>query len=151
MNSHRVTVIDGPLPNPMPSPAETEPQFTTPPEHQSVLRELLEREPIFHRPEFGITRQDFKKMTAPEFWETTASGRRLSREFILDVLEKRYENPTRDTWEMRDFSCMQIAPDNFLATYTLAQGDRLSRRATIWRRTAVGWHIVYHQGTLIVS
>ena len=54
-----------------------------------------------------------------------------------------------DVWEVNGFHCLEIAPDNFLATYTLKQGERVSRRATIWRRTPEGWQIVYHQGTLV--
>jgi hypothetical protein len=37
-----------------------------------------------------------------------------------------------------------------LLTYTLLQNkQRLTRRATIWQRTAEGWKIVYHQGTIV--
>ncbi|HEX4029604.1 MAG TPA: hypothetical protein VHX20_04530 [Terracidiphilus sp.] len=39
--------------------------------------------------------------------------------------------------------------DVYLLTYTLLQdATRLTRRATIWQRTA-GWKIVYHQGTIV--
>lgn len=42
-----------------------------------------------------------------------------------------------------------VAPD--LATYQLAQGERLTRRASIWRETPSGWQIVYHQGTVMAG
>jgi hypothetical protein len=29
------------------------------------------------------------------------------------------------------------------------QGPRITRRATLWRRTAGGWKVLYHQGTLV--
>jgi len=51
-----------------------------------VLAELSAREPIFHRPEFGTSRADFERMTAEDFWETGASGRRYSRESVLNEL-----------------------------------------------------------------
>ncbi len=127
-----------------------EPQFVTAPEHIAVLEELMRREPLFHRAEFGTTRKDFEKMTAPEFREVSASGRRFSREFVLNTLEQRYEHPTEDVWEVGDFHCLEIAADNYLVTYTLIQGERITRRATIWRRTVDGWQIVYHQGTVVV-
>lgn len=57
------------------------------PELQSILDGLSAREPIFHRAEFGTTRADFEKMTAEDFWETGASGRIYSREFVLDLLD----------------------------------------------------------------
>jgi hypothetical protein len=37
-----------------------------------------------------------------------------------------------------------------LLTYTLLQDhERQTRRMTIWRSTADGWKIVYHQGTIV--
>jgi hypothetical protein len=114
-----------------------------------VLDELRRREPIFHRPEFATTRADLERITAEEFWEVGASGRRYSREFVLEVIEERGVTPPGDDWEMSDVRCQEIAADNFLFTYTLAQGPRITRRATIWRRTEEGWKIVYHQGTLV--
>ena len=126
-----------------------EPTLITDPKILDVLNELIQREPIFHRPEFGTTRVDFARMTESTFWEVGASGRRYSRQYVLDVLEKRYANQAEDVWEARDFHCLEIAVDNYLLTYTLIQGTRITRRATIWRRTAEGWKIVYHQGTVV--
>ncbi len=58
---------------------QMEPSLHTPQGLASVAAELSGREPIFHRPEFGTTRSDFEKMTADDFWEVGASGRRYSR------------------------------------------------------------------------
>ncbi|GLQ99662.1 nuclear transport factor 2 family protein [Dyella mobilis] len=118
---------------------------------QPVLDELKRREPIFHRPEFGTTRADFEAMTEADFWEVGASGRRYSRSYVLDVLEERSRHPVEDTWETSDFHCREIAADNYLLTYVLRQGERITRRATLWRRTAQGWKIVYHQGTVVAE
>jgi hypothetical protein len=129
--------------------ALTEPEPSTAPELADVLAELIAREPIFHRPECGTTRADFERMTAEDFWETGASGRRYSREFVLDELERRFSAPHDDVWEAKDFVCRELAPDVYLLTYTLLQEQRKTRRATIWQRTADGWRIIYHQGTLV--
>jgi len=118
----------------------------TAPEHMAVREELMKREPLFHRPEFGTKRSDFERMTAPTFWEVGASGRRFSRQFVLDTLERRYDSPTEEVWEVADFHCFEIATDNYLATYTLIQGERVTRRATIWRHTADGWQVLYATG-----
>ena len=72
------------------------PDVSTSPELQEVLAELTRREPIFHRAELGTTRTDFERMTAEDFWETGASGRRYSRQFVLDELEKRFAAPHED-------------------------------------------------------
>jgi hypothetical protein len=126
-----------------------EPTLSTAPHLLAVLDELKRREPIFHRPELGTTRADFENMTDPSFWEVGASGRRYSREFILDTLENRMLQGYEDIWETLDFHCLEIAPDNYLVTYTLLQGARVTRRATLWRRRSSGWKILYHQGTVV--
>jgi len=89
-------------------------------------------------------------MTAEDFWETGASGRRYSRSFVLDELERRFSTPHEDVWEARDFCCRGLGENMYLLTYTLLQDRRrLTRRATIWQRAADGWKILYHQGTIV--
>jgi len=129
----------------------TEPDLATATQHLVVLEELRRREPVFHRSEIGTTRADFERMTDDAFWEIGASGRRYSREYVLAVLDERRRNPAEDKWEVRDFHCAEIAADNYLVTYTLRQEERLTRRASIWRRTAAGWKIVFHQGTIVAD
>jgi hypothetical protein len=127
-----------------------EPDLATPPHLQEVLDELRRREPIFHHPGFGTSRADYMRMTTDDFWEIGASGQRYSRAFVLDVLEARLTNPVDESdWESRDFHVREIAPDVYLLTYTLHQGERLTRRSTIWRRADGGWKIVFHQGTVV--
>ena len=126
-------------------------ELITDPKLLPILDALKQREPIFHRPEFGITRQDFEAMTETDYWEVGASGRRYSRDYVLGVLEERFKHPLEEHWETSDFHCREIAVDNYLLTYTLKQGERITRRATLWRRTAQAWKIVYHQGTVVAD
>ena len=121
-------------------------------ETAAVMTELIRREPIFHRPEFGTTRADFEKMMAEDFWEVGASGRIYSRALVLDELEKRFSQPHEDAWETSGFQCRKLGPGVYLLTYSLVQdGTRRTRRSTIWQRSAEGWKILYHQGTIIQS
>ena len=113
---------------------------------------LRRREPIFHREEFGHTRADFERMTDAGFREVGASGRRYSRDYVLAMLEQRH----RDGWldeplPLEDFQCTPIDGQAYLVTYTLHQGERITRRATIWRRDGDDWKILYHQGTLAME
>ncbi len=127
-----------------------ESELETDPKIAYILEELKAREPIFHRPEFGTTRDDFESMTDRHFWEVGASGRRYSREYVINALGERYSTPHDDVWETRGFHCLELSADTYLITYTLTQnGSRVTRRATIWRRTSDGWKILYHQGTLV--
>jgi len=115
----------------------------------AVCAELAQREPIFHREEPGTSRAELERMTAPEFWEIGASGRRYSREHVIATLEQRYADAAPDRWQAEGFFCQELATDLYLLTYTLKQDARQTRRATIWRRVAQGWVVVFHQGTVI--
>ncbi len=122
------------------------------PPKSDVLAELERREPLFHRPEFGTTRAEFEAMTAPDFWEVGASGEIYSRERVWATLERRYAEPgywASDTWTASDFLCREVAPHAYLLTYTLRQGERQTRRLTVWRRTDDAWQVMYHQGTQV--
>lgn len=135
--------------SPPPMTHSAEPDLTTPSELLPVLEALRRREPIFHRPEFGSTRADFERMAVPDFWEIGASGQRYSRAHVLDVLEHRAPDPAEHAWKTHDFHCCALGPDTYLLTYTLEQGERVSRRSTIWRGSGDEWVIVFHQGTLV--
>lgn len=136
-----------------PRGATLKPWLTTEPGLREILQELRSREPVFHRPEQGTTRTDFEAMTDGDFWEVGASGRRYSREHVLEVLEDRHQVASHlaleDTWEVSDFACRQLGSDTYLLTYTLLQGQRKTRRVTVWRHSAQGWKIMFHQGTLV--
>jgi hypothetical protein len=127
-----------------------EPSLSTDPALHGILEELKSREPIFHRPGFGTTRVDFESMMDAGFWEIGASGRPYSSEYVLAELEQRHQQPHEDVWETSGFHCRELADDVYLLTYTLIQNEiRKTRRSTIWRRTEVGWKILFHQGTLV--
>jgi hypothetical protein len=120
-------------------------------ELRPILQELLPLEPIFHTRDFGLTRADFEKRMAPDYWEVGASGRCYSPEFILDFLAK---NPPVDAasagWRCSDHAIRQLGPNTYLLTYALRQGERLTRRSTVWQKTNEGWCILYHQGTIAI-
>lgn len=94
-------------------------------------------------------------MTAPDFWEIGASGRCYSRSYVLDELEQRYqvrgEDPLPASMQAGEFHCRQLGSEVYLITYTLLQGERKTRRSTIWEQTPNGWRAVFHQGTLVQS
>jgi len=131
----------------MPGPfTQTNPQLLP------ILHELLPLEPIFHTKDFGLTRPDFEKRMVQDYWEIGASGRRYSREFILELLLKNPPvNATSAGWQTSDHAVRQLGPDVYLLTYTLRQGERLTRRSTVWQKTSEGWCVLYHQGTIATS
>ncbi|MDV6305119.1 MULTISPECIES: DUF4440 domain-containing protein [Rhodococcus] len=133
--------------------AASEPDYDGSPE--LVLAELERREPIFHRREFGTTREDFDRLTDANFWETGASGRRYSREHVWAVLAQRYaSDPTGrhdSDWTASEFELREIAPNAYLLTYSLEQHNRFTRRMTLWQRREGDWRILYHQGTPVAG
>ena len=94
---------------------QSEPSLVTDDRLLDVLRELARREPLFHRRELVNSRADFERETADDFWETGASGRRYSREYVWAILKERYESSDQDEyeverWETRDFQLREVAP-----------------------------------------
>ena len=119
---------------------------------EQVLEELRSREPIFHTKRFGRTLEDFERSTAPDFWEVGASGRRYSRDFILDMRSREaLLDADAAGWKATGFGLRRVGPNSFLLTYTLDQQGRITRRATVWERAGEGWRIVYHQGTVVTA
>lgn len=126
----------------------------TTPECQDILKELKQREPIFHRREFGTSRAALENMTSESFWEIGASGRKYTRKDVINTLLERYRQQPIDAWETDKwhataFCCQKISENNYLLTYILIQGTRITRRSTIWQKDNDSWKIVYHQGTVV--
>jgi hypothetical protein len=130
---------------------EPEPVLVTDPTLMGVLAELRAREPLFHRRELGTARSQFEAMTTDDFWEVGASGRAYSREYVLDILDQRYQRTDADEWEASDFYCRRIGLDVYLLTYTLRQGERVTCRSTLWEHTTEQWKVLYHQGTVVAD
>ena len=126
-----------------------EPKLVTRREHRQVLTQLRALEPIFHRPQYFVSRAKLAKLVSPDFWEIGASGRRYSRAYVLKTLAQRGAGTAGDKWQTSHFHCHALGAGVYLLTYTLRQGERLTRRATLWERAGRGWRILFHQGTIV--
>ena len=115
-----------------------------------MLGQLQALEPIFHGPQYRSAAQ-LEAIIAPDFWEIGASGRRYSRRFVLETLAARRADTAEAAWQTRDFHCRRLADGLYLLTYTLLQGERCTRRTTLWQRAAPAWKILFHQGTLVAG
>jgi hypothetical protein len=116
---------------------------------EDVQAELVAREPIFHQPELGTTREAYLAQTAGDYWEVGASGQVYERDFVIDTLMRRGKVPGDEDWVVSDVRCRPLGPGTYALTYRLDQDGRLTRRLTLWRRDPDGWKILYHQGTII--
>jgi hypothetical protein len=116
--------------------------------------ELRAREPIFHCEPEGSDRAHFDSLLVSDYFEVGASGRVYDRDLVLDIVVDRYERDDPGVLnEVEDFRVREIAPDTFIATYTLHQPDghasRVTRRSTVWTNASGRWQAVYHQGTIV--
>jgi hypothetical protein len=122
--------------------------------HDEVHDALRRREPIFHRVESGTSREAFEAMTTDDYWEVGASGAVYDLALVLDILAQRYADPAYDPLtglEVTDFAVREAGDGVWLATYQLRQGERITRRVTVWRDTPSGWQVAYHPGTVIAG
>lgn len=126
-----------------------QPKLATVPALLPILETLKPLEPLIYAANDGQTRAYFEQLLAPYFWEIAASGRRYSRDYVLDTLEKRQQQPYAQDWETTDYYLQAVAPDLYLITYTLHQPTRVSARSSLWQNKPEGWQMLYHQGTVI--
>lgn len=120
----------------------------------AARRHLLALEPLTHRLPPGADRAAVDALIAPAYWEVGASGAVYRRDYVIEVVTQRYAtgvDPDDNAWVVDDFAVRQLADGVWLATYLLLQGERSSRRSTLWERTPDGWRALYHQGTLTQS
>lgn len=116
-----------------------------------VAKELAAREPIFHRAVGGTSRADWEAMTVPDYWEVGASGNVYPRADVLATLDRRYADAAYDPMvglSVQDFEVRHLDGDAWLATYVLHQGERITRRSSVWRREGDRWVLLY-QGTVV--
>jgi hypothetical protein len=114
--------------------------------------ELRSREPIFHRPETLGGFAGFETMAAADFWEVGASGRVYGRDEVMKELAQRYADAAYEPLAglaVADFVAQPVGGGVWLVTYALRQGNRQTRRLSVWRRTREDWRLLYHQGTVI--
>lgn len=90
-------------------------------------------------------------LLADEFVEFGASGRRFTKQEIIELLS------TEDgftPYTLEDFAVAKLGEGHALVTYTIPARKGPdgtpkpgSRRSSIWREDGDNWQLVFHQGT----
>lgn len=96
-------------------------------------------------------RQASEKVEAilhPDFFEFGASGRRWGRREIVEALAAE-QAPDAERPVASELTGVRLAVDVVLVTYVSQAGQRRCLRSSIWRKTAEGWRVYFHQGTTI--
>lgn len=100
-------------------------------------------------PDFRRDRARLAALLAEDFHEVGASGRVYDRADVLRLLPGAADM----CQSMHEASLHHLAPDVTLLTYIAEHrcGTMVRRtlRSSIWIRTATGWRIRYHQGTIL--
>lgn len=116
----------------------------------SPLEELRQLEIELHRLETRRNAARLGELLHPNFVEVGRSGRRFTRDEILDEFTNIARYPDVVS---RDFRVVEISDGVALLTYVsahrLASGElqRHTLRSSLWVRDRSGWRMLFHQGT----
>ena len=114
------------------------------------LQQLRDLEIELHRTETRQNRSRMESLLHPDFVELARSGRRYSRNEVLEEFEG---GRAMEPVHAQDFELAALFPEIALLTYRSAHisptGDlfRHSLRSSLWIETPGGWRIRFHQGT----
>ena len=105
------------------------------------LEELLEAETLLRGS--GAHRTTLESLLHPEFWLVDSAGATHTRDEALDSLT----GSARLPFEPTDAASRELASGLYQLSYALTRGGVVTRRSSLWRRTASGWQILFHQAT----
>ncbi|RZI80385.1 MAG: DUF4440 domain-containing protein [Rubrivivax sp.] len=117
---------------------------------EDLLATLVALEQELHHPGIPASPERLEALLHPAFFEVGKSGLRYSRQQVVAYLSQLTQPPVVIS---SDHEVHGLAPDSALLTYACTHvGENANievLRSSIWRRTAVGWQLFYHQGTLV--
>jgi len=109
------------------------------------LQPAIDGELRLLRPEVRQSPAALEALLDPDFFEFGASGRRWNRRETIAMLAAE----DREPGVAHDVAAIRIAARVVLVTYTSQDEERRCHRSSLWRETAAGWQMVFHQATLI--
>lgn len=118
---------------------------------EELLEELQALEAQLHHPGSCCSRDRLEQLLHPQFHEVGRSGQAYSRDTVIGYLATVTVQPAV---EADQYAVTALSEDCALLTYRSAKrlpdGTHAEHalRASVWLRTALGWQLVYHQGTV---
>jgi hypothetical protein len=115
-----------------------------------LLTTLQALEVELHHPGVRCDRPRLEALLHADFHEVGRSGRRYTRQTVVDHL---LATATHPTVVSEHFAVALLSADVALLTYRSAHEDAQGTRtlhthqASVWQATAAGWQLRYHQGT----
>ena len=95
------------------------------------------------RPDVRGDRATFGDLLHPDFVEIGASGRRWTRDEIIEFAHTDIERNVQVT----DMNAREITRGVVLVTFTTTTGQRRSLRSSVWVGAGRSWTVIHHQGT----
>lgn len=116
----------------------------------SLLSTLQSLERELHDPCVRCSRKRLATLLHPEFREFGRSGAAYTQ---AQIIEQLLSESNSAKVHAQGFAIVELAPSVILLTYKSAyispSGclERHINRSSIWRHEALGWQMVFHQGT----
>lgn len=117
---------------------------------EKLLEHLRSLETELHQPEVRSNTVRLDKLLHEAFTEIGQSGRRYTRDEIIDELAVE-KDPGKVLSE--NFTVQQVSAGVAILTYSSAHVDangkesQRTHRSSLWQETPKGWQIRFHQGT----
>lgn len=111
----------------------------------------LERE--LHNPACRHNPARLAELLAPDFFEFGASGRVWQRAETLAKLPEEGKSTPAPSITTDNYQALPLAAEVVLVTYRAEKPDNGAKtlRSSLWRHSANGWQMVFHQGTKILD
>ncbi|MGI5142386.1 MULTISPECIES: DUF4440 domain-containing protein [unclassified Streptomyces] len=116
-------------------------------ESERAVEAAIEAEMRLLDPEVRASPALVLELLDPEFTEFGASGRRWDVESILAVTSAGTVSPESPV-KVSEMTGVVLAPGIVHLTYLADNQGRRAWRSSLWRLTATGWRMYFHQGTL---
>jgi len=116
-------------------------------ESERAVQAAIDGEMRLLDPEVRASPDRVLELLDPDWTEIGASGRRWDVTSVLTVMSSgsvSVESPVK----VSEMSGVVLAPGVVHLTYFADNQGRRAWRSSLWRLTATGWRMYFHQGTL---
>lgn len=113
---------------------------------EQAVQAAIDRELRLLDPEVRASPARVLELLDPEFVEFGASGRRWDVESVLEVTGGGSVSPDSPV-KVSQMAGVLLAPGVVHLTYFADNQGRRAWRSSVWRLTAAGWRMYFHQGT----
>jgi hypothetical protein len=116
---------------------------------ETIEEQLREAEELLFQPVIRRSAEAVSRLLADEFCEFGSSGRRFTKQEIVEALQKEAAGRI----SIQDFQAHILASGVALVTYQATRQAApnqvtISLRSSLWVRREERWQMLFHQGTM---